>query len=163
MGLTTVLEMLVPTEYWDRVRMYRERRGMSREELARAAELTSSYIFRIEGGKVLTPSYKTMKAIAGALHVSVPELMGDETRQQYVDLSKLSDPYDLVDELYDRFHPHMTREEFRRIVAKLFRADARVAALINQQLDTYQSFNAVIEELTEKLEEKAREENIELG
>lgn len=51
---------------------------MSREELARGAKLSASYIYRIEKGQVSTPSHKTLSALAGALQVSIDKLTGTE-------------------------------------------------------------------------------------
>lgn len=67
--------MLIMTAYWEKVAARRELLGMSREELARAAELTVSYIFRIEKGKVLTPSLKTYMALARGLKTTLMELI----------------------------------------------------------------------------------------
>lgn len=60
--------------YWQRLKRFREERGLSRGQVARAAELSESYIFRLEKGSVKTPSYWVMKALADAVGVSVEEL-----------------------------------------------------------------------------------------
>jgi transcriptional regulator with XRE-family HTH domain len=67
--------MLCMTSYWQRVAQFRLERGLGKEELARAAALTVSYVYRIEKGEVRTPSYDTVKALADALNVSVTALM----------------------------------------------------------------------------------------
>ena len=61
-------------KYWERLKRFREARELSRGQVARAAELSESYIFRLEKGQVKTPSYWVMKALADAVGVSVEEL-----------------------------------------------------------------------------------------
>lgn len=61
--------------YWQRVVRLRTERGLGKEELAQLAKLTASYVYRIEKGSVLTPSYDTAKALADALNVGVVALM----------------------------------------------------------------------------------------
>jgi transcriptional regulator with XRE-family HTH domain len=66
------------SEYYERVREFRERQGLLQEDLARASGLTASYVSRIERGKVPTPSYQTLIALARALEVSLPSLVEEE-------------------------------------------------------------------------------------
>ena len=61
-----------------RVRELRERRGWSRGELSRRADLTSDYIYRLESGRQTQPTTRTIIKLAGALDVPYEMLADDE-------------------------------------------------------------------------------------
>lgn len=74
-------EELVPAEIVNRilagenaVRVWREHRGMSAADLARAAELSQAYVSQIETGK-RAGTIEAMKAIAQALRITVDDLI----------------------------------------------------------------------------------------
>ena len=58
----------------ERVRRFRESAGLTQEALARAAEIGRVTLVRLEKGGQ-TPRFKTLKAIAHALGMSVSELL----------------------------------------------------------------------------------------
>lgn len=58
----------------DRLRIFRERRGLTLQEVASRSGLSRSYISEIENGKK-QPSLKTLEALAGALNVALEALM----------------------------------------------------------------------------------------
>jgi transcriptional regulator with XRE-family HTH domain len=62
--------------YWETIRARRFRMGLSVEELAHRAGITASYLYRIENGKVDTPSYATVRSLAEEIGMAVDELMG---------------------------------------------------------------------------------------
>ena len=57
------------------IRHYRQRSGMSQEELARRASLAPTSIVRLEGGEVRAPRLSTLESLAGALRIPVAELV----------------------------------------------------------------------------------------
>lgn len=57
-----------------RVKELARARGMTTEDLARAANLRISTVRNIWQNKVNDPAYSTLKAIAGALEVAIEEL-----------------------------------------------------------------------------------------
>ncbi|MEQ8405625.1 MAG: helix-turn-helix transcriptional regulator [Oceanicaulis sp.] len=73
---------LVPSEIVDRlvsgreskVRVWREHRGLSGAELAKAAGLSAPYISQIESGK-REAGIEALKKLAGALRVDVDDLL----------------------------------------------------------------------------------------
>lgn len=74
-------EELVPAEIAHRlladenpVRVWREHRGISAADLARASNLSQAYVSQIETGK-RTGTIEAMKAIASALGVTVDDLI----------------------------------------------------------------------------------------
>lgn len=108
-------------EYWERVQRRREELGMSREELARAAKLTASYIYRIEKGLVATPSHKTLTALAGALGTSVAELA--EGRESGRVIEGMT-PDDWLTRFMRQYAPHSPPDLVRQIVSYFDRLDA---------------------------------------
>ena len=58
----------------ERLRIFRERRGLTLQEVASRSGLSRSYISEIENGKK-QPSLKTLEALAGALNVALEALM----------------------------------------------------------------------------------------
>src|SRR5215216_3076352 len=59
-----------------RVRRFREERGMTLSGLATTAELSKSYVSAIEHGETPRPSGETLYAIAAALGVTMSDLLG---------------------------------------------------------------------------------------
>jgi transcriptional regulator with XRE-family HTH domain len=62
----------------DRIKTLRTGKGMTQEQLARAARLGLSHLARIEQGVINDPSWSTVRAIARALDVPVTELEESE-------------------------------------------------------------------------------------
>ena len=58
------------------VKVYREYRGLTQSQLATAVALNTVYLSQIETGK-RTGSAKTLAALAGALNVSVDDLIAE--------------------------------------------------------------------------------------
>ena len=59
----------------ERIVLLREGRGMSMSDLAEAADLAKSYLFKIERGDVLNPGIQTLTSIADALGTTVHDLL----------------------------------------------------------------------------------------
>ena len=60
----------------DRVRRYRESAGLTQVALARAADIGRVTLVRLEKGEQ-SPRFKTLKAVADALGMAVPDLLVD--------------------------------------------------------------------------------------
>jgi transcriptional regulator with XRE-family HTH domain len=58
----------------DRIRDLRQAKGMTQEQLARAANLGLSHLARLEQGVITDPSWSTVRAVAQALGVAVTDL-----------------------------------------------------------------------------------------
>ena len=58
------------------VRRFRDERGLSLSQLAERAEISKSYISAIEHGDAPRPSGRSLYAIAGALGVTMSDLLG---------------------------------------------------------------------------------------
>ncbi|MDF1614838.1 helix-turn-helix domain-containing protein [Desulfurivibrio dismutans] len=74
-------EELLPAEMADRIldgenkiRVWREYRGMSARELASTAQISTSYLSQVETGS-REGGIDTLKRIAAALHVSIDDLV----------------------------------------------------------------------------------------
>ena len=67
----------------DRIRNLREEVGLSLKMLARATELSSSFLSRVENGRTL-PSLLTLHAIARALRVDVESLFSNREARRFV-------------------------------------------------------------------------------
>jgi transcriptional regulator with XRE-family HTH domain len=63
------------------VRIVRTRRGWTQDQLDRAAGLASGHVGRIERGEV-DPNLSTQEKIAGALGISLAELMGQAEEER---------------------------------------------------------------------------------
>jgi transcriptional regulator with XRE-family HTH domain len=59
------------------LRAFREREGMTREQLAARARVTTAYVSLLESGKRRNPSLAILKRLATALAVSVTDLMSE--------------------------------------------------------------------------------------
>lgn len=68
-------------EFGNHLKALREKRGLSQGELARRSGVSWSYISFLEAGKRKSPSVKIILALAGALAVSVEELLGQDSRE----------------------------------------------------------------------------------
>jgi transcriptional regulator with XRE-family HTH domain len=62
--------------FGERVRELREKRGMTQEKLAQAADLTTSFVSTVERGQK-APSLNTILKLARALKVDAGELLSD--------------------------------------------------------------------------------------
>ena len=58
------------------LRHIREQHGVSQRVLAKAAGITQAALFRLESGET-DPRLSTLRAIAGALGVTVAEIIGE--------------------------------------------------------------------------------------
>src|SRR5665213_749522 len=59
-----------------RLQIARQAAGMTQQQLCQTANLSFSTLTKIERGAIKAPSIFTVQAIAGALHVSLDELIG---------------------------------------------------------------------------------------
>lgn len=73
MTLLRIGEMAVA----DRLTMLREQRGLSKNELARQAQIGVSTVSRIEAGIIANPGRHVLVQLAGALKVSIADLTGE--------------------------------------------------------------------------------------
>ena len=64
--------------FGERVRELREKRGMTQEKLAQAADLTTSFVSTVERGQK-APSLNTILKLARALKVDAGELLSGFT------------------------------------------------------------------------------------
>lgn len=60
--------------FGNRLRTLREKRGWTLEELAERADISAPYVCMLEMG-VRSPSFDTLKALAGALGMKLDRLM----------------------------------------------------------------------------------------
>ena len=58
-----------------RVQSYREARGYSLSDLARLSGVSRSYLYQVESGES-SPTEEKLQALAGALEVSIGDLLG---------------------------------------------------------------------------------------
>ncbi len=63
------------TNISDKVRKARKKAGLSQDKLAREADVAYNTIVKIESGENKNPTIETLRSIAGALDVSVDELI----------------------------------------------------------------------------------------
>lgn len=57
------------------LRNLREKKGFSQDRLAKLADVANNTIIKIEQGENMNPTLDTLKKIAGALDVSIEELL----------------------------------------------------------------------------------------
>lgn len=57
------------------LRNLREKKGFSQDRLAKLADVANNTIIKIEQGENINPTLDTLKKIAGALDVSIEELL----------------------------------------------------------------------------------------
>jgi transcriptional regulator with XRE-family HTH domain len=60
-----------------RLKLIREKKGMTVRTLASKSRMTAAHVSRVENGKA-DPSLSVLKRLAGALGVTVSELVSDE-------------------------------------------------------------------------------------
>ncbi|MFC1566781.1 helix-turn-helix domain-containing protein [bacterium] len=60
----------------DQIRKYRKKNNMSQQKLAEKAKISYNAVTKIEQGAAQSPTIHTVAKIAGALHVSIDELVG---------------------------------------------------------------------------------------
>ena len=58
------------------IKKFRKKLKLSQEELAKKADITYSTLIKIESGANGNPTIKTLIKIAGALEVSIDEMVG---------------------------------------------------------------------------------------
>jgi len=58
------------------IRRLRHKKGLSQEKLARLADISTVTLVKIESGAAKEPTITTVAKIAGALNVSIDELVG---------------------------------------------------------------------------------------
>lgn len=61
-----------------RIRIVRKSKGVTQVELAEASGVSRSYLADLERGALQNPSLEILRAMSGALHVSVGELLGED-------------------------------------------------------------------------------------
>lgn len=67
-------ELLI--KFGDRLRMLRSSHNLTLEQLAFAADIELSQVYRIEKGKI-NPTYTTLLALASGLEIPLSELVGE--------------------------------------------------------------------------------------
>jgi transcriptional regulator with XRE-family HTH domain len=137
-----------------RIRAARKAAGFSQEELARRADLSLNGIAILERGGRTDPHYSTLAGIAGALDMSVAELVGEEATvplgeevAEWEEARDLHKPIDLKGktrgELFElkerlknerrRLYQGYTREQLKTpTVSERLKQDARFIALLNE-------------------------------
>ncbi|MFZ5640053.1 MAG: helix-turn-helix domain-containing protein [Bacillota bacterium] len=71
----------------DRVKQLRRNNNLSVRQLARIVGVTASFIYQLEQNKV-SPSFSTLKSIAGALNTNMAMLVDDELPEEWVVVRK---------------------------------------------------------------------------
>lgn len=66
-----------------RVKEEREKKRITQEQLAELSHLSSNYISKMENGTYTNIGSKHLIDICNALHISMAELFGDDTTNQY--------------------------------------------------------------------------------
>jgi transcriptional regulator with XRE-family HTH domain len=61
------------------IKKFRTQLGLSQEELARKAGITYSTLIKLESGVNKNPTVKTLQQLAGALEVSLDQLVESES------------------------------------------------------------------------------------
>jgi transcriptional regulator with XRE-family HTH domain len=64
----------------DNIKKFRKRLNLSQEELARKAGITYSTLIKLESGVNKNPTVKTLQQLAGALGVSIDQLLEEKPR-----------------------------------------------------------------------------------
>jgi transcriptional regulator with XRE-family HTH domain len=76
---------MIKTKLSDKIKSLREKKKLSLSELARQANVSKGYIYQLEEGNSTSPSAEMLFRIAGALGVTLAELMGKETAHKSTD------------------------------------------------------------------------------
>lgn len=64
----------------ENIRKLRNKKGLAQEKLARLADISTATLVKIEAGVAKEPTITTVAKIAGALEVSIDELVGRKKR-----------------------------------------------------------------------------------
>jgi transcriptional regulator with XRE-family HTH domain len=64
----------------DNIKKFRKQLNLSQEELARKAGITYSTLIKLESGVNKNPTVKTLQQLAGALGVSIDQLLEEKPR-----------------------------------------------------------------------------------
>ena len=83
-------ELLMPIG--DRLKRLRTAAGLTQQALATKAGLSMSAVIHIEKGRIPDPRGSTLKALAGALGVTVDELLSDEPEAPPVEGEQPKEP-----------------------------------------------------------------------
>jgi transcriptional regulator with XRE-family HTH domain len=113
-------------QYWQRMKRLRERLGLSRSELARKAELTESYIYRLERGQVEAPSTTVLVKIARALGTTSSELLGEKEAEPQEEPT--------IRQVAEDVTPYLPGAESERVVNLLTRTEKLSPESIEQML-----------------------------
>ncbi|MFC1566737.1 helix-turn-helix domain-containing protein [bacterium] len=60
----------------DQIKKYRKKNSISQQKLAEKARISYNAVTKIEQGAALSPTIHTIAKIAGALNISIDELIG---------------------------------------------------------------------------------------
>jgi transcriptional regulator with XRE-family HTH domain len=130
-----------------RVRDRRKALDLSQEALARRADVSLNLINRVERGETRDPHYSTLVSIAGALGVSVGELLEETPVPLGEENSRLQQPIDVEgktpEELFElkerlaeersRLNQRYFTEQLKNpTVSEWRKQDARFIALLNE-------------------------------
>jgi transcriptional regulator with XRE-family HTH domain len=63
----------------ENIKKYRNKLGLTQEALARKADISYNTIIKLESKGITDPRMETLKKIAGALEISLDELVGRKT------------------------------------------------------------------------------------
>jgi transcriptional regulator with XRE-family HTH domain len=135
MGTFTHTDGGADLEYWQRMKKRRERLGFTRSELARKAELTESYIYRLERGQVEAPSTTVLVKIARALGTTSSELLGETEAEPQEEPT--------IHQVSEEIAPYLPGAGHERIVNLLSRTEKLSPESIRQLLRVV---DAMIEE-----------------
>ena len=58
------------------IKKYRNKLGLTQEALARKADISYNTVIKLESKGIIDPRMETLKKLAGALKVSIDELVG---------------------------------------------------------------------------------------
>jgi len=72
--------MSEPGEFSGRLKWLRENRGLTKYKLAKTSGIAVAYLSQLEKGDIKNPRQDTLTALARGLNVSLPDLMGQDTR-----------------------------------------------------------------------------------
>lgn len=73
-----------PSQFGDRLRRWRSDRGVTLRDVSEASGISIAYLSDLERGKLANPTLDTLTALAGALGVSLNELLGLEVDEPAV-------------------------------------------------------------------------------
>src|SRR5262245_1881743 len=76
-GMTTEIGLV------RRIAWYRQRRGLSQEVLADMVGRTADWLSKVENGRIQLDRYSVMSNLAGALDVSLGDLLGEPSLMRW--------------------------------------------------------------------------------